>query len=116
MNAKQLADKLKPKQVWWPARWLVPMVCLPLLVGLIAVTAFGYREWRAARALPHELDAPAIEGQTATPDAWLDSMFRQSTSTAATAQWSEIFFLTSYGSWNRNGCSRIAGSGLCPTP
>ena len=116
MNAKQLADKLKPKQVWWPARWLVPMVCLPLLVGLIAVTAFGYREWRAARALPHELDAPAIEGQTATPDAWLDSMFRQSTSTAATAQWSEIFFLTSYGSWNKKDAVELPVVGSAPLP
>ncbi len=116
MKAERLADKLLPKRVWWPARWLVPMVCLPLLVGLIAVTAFGYREWQAARMLPYELSDSALPEQTTSADAWLDASFRQSTSTVATAQWSEIFFLTTYGSWYRNAADELPVVGSAPLP
>lgn len=92
MTNQALSPRPTAKKTWHFARWLVPMLSLPFLVGTIAIGWLGFREVRATQAL-RELNAPQSSSNTSTGDVWMDENHRASTSTVGTAMWSKIYLL-----------------------
>ena len=94
MNAERSTQQLKPLFSKLPSiRWLVPLVCLPLLAFAIYASWLGYLEYQASREL-EALIAPIRAAGEPLGDAWLEQHFRQTTSSEGTAAWSEISMLS----------------------
>lgn len=91
MTNQAHSPKLTAKKTWHFARWLVPMLSLPALVGTIAIGWLGYREVRAMQTF-RDLNA-LQDSSSSTGDAWVDENHRAATSTVGTAMWSKVYLL-----------------------
>ncbi len=111
MNAERSTQQLKPLFSKLPSiRWLVPLVCLPLLAFVIYVGWLGSRDYQASREL-EALIAPIRAAGEPLGDAWLEQHFRQTTSSEGTAAWSEISMLSTSIGWSAINELPIVGNG-----
>ncbi len=101
------------KKTWHFARWLVPMVSLPVLAGIVAVGWLGYRELRATQ-VGKNLDASLGLDGTTSGDAWLDKKFRESTQAVGTALWSKVYLLTTHANFHNQKDLPIVGGAALP--
>lgn len=111
MNVNRAPQPLRPLISRLPSiRWLVPLVCLPLLAFVIYAAWLGYRDHQASRELD-ALIAPIRAAGEPLGDAWLEQHFRQTTSSDGTAAWSEIIMLSTSFGWDATGGLPIVGRG-----
>lgn len=108
MTNQAHSPKPTAKKTWHFARWLVPMLSLPALVGTTAIGWLGYREVRAMQTF-RDLNA-LQKSSSSTGDAWLDENHRASTSTVGTAMWSKVYLLVFAGNYEDQKDLPMVGS------
>ncbi len=94
MNA-QLTPEPNQKAFW--LRWPFLITVIPLTLLLVAATALGFNEWRAADRVEAELARIQAAGYP-VDDASMSRWFLDNASQEGTAQWSELLSLVTVGS------------------
>ena len=113
MTNQAHSPKPTTKKTWHFARWLVPVLSLPVLVGTIAIGWLGFREVRAMQTV-RDLNV-LQDTSSSTSDAWLDENHRASTSTVGTAIWSKVYLLMFAANYeDQKNLSLVGSKSLSP--